>query len=363
MLVDAVARMSAPPPVWMSARACSRTSSGRRSLEAGMENVVSFPGWVETQGPGSPAPPSRPAPARRVFLPDGGAGDGAWGPGRRHRCRRLPGDARRRPRLIVPAEYPEALAAALDGVLAGGLRPDTSAARTWARRFEIDRWPAVYEQGYAELRVAPAPALASVSGDPGVGDEADLHAWQILAPLLAQTRTCRGRRARCGRPQWSRSATRSSTALAAGSSNVARARAPWSSPVFCASAARAHWSPLEHDVIGRRWSRQLRRESLGEVARIRYAPLAVPALVRPARPPTACPTRSTCSSSTDRRPSTPATAPAGGRRFPGSGIDWSRHRVILDDIDRDGEREVLALWEEWTDWRFTLDVATGVATR
>jgi glycosyltransferase involved in cell wall biosynthesis len=63
--------------------------------------------------------------------------------------------------VIVPAEDPEALAAALEGVLGGALRPDTRAARTWARRFEIERVASVYEQAYEEVRVAPAPELVA----------------------------------------------------------------------------------------------------------------------------------------------------------------------------------------------------------
>lgn len=35
--------------------------------------------------------------------------------------------------------------------------------------------------------------------------------------------------------------------------------------------------------------------------------------------------------------------------------------VILDDIDRAGEREVIAAWEASTDWRFALDEQTGIA--
>lgn len=35
--------------------------------------------------------------------------------------------------------------------------------------------------------------------------------------------------------------------------------------------------------------------------------------------------------------------------------------VVLDDLDRPGEREVLARWEAQTPWRFRVDQATGVA--
>ena len=35
--------------------------------------------------------------------------------------------------------------------------------------------------------------------------------------------------------------------------------------------------------------------------------------------------------------------------------------VVLDDIARPGERDVLAGWEASTDWRFALDERAGVA--
>jgi hypothetical protein len=35
--------------------------------------------------------------------------------------------------------------------------------------------------------------------------------------------------------------------------------------------------------------------------------------------------------------------------------------VILDDISRPGEREVIASWETSTDWRFVLDERAGLA--
>jgi hypothetical protein len=55
----------------------------------------------------------------------------------------------------------------------------------------------------------------------------------------------------------------------------------------------------------------------------------------------------------------------GARREPA--LAWFEDRlvagasVILDDIDRPGERAVLAAWEKAGDWRFTLDEHAGVA--
>ena len=121
---------------------------------------------------------------------------------------------------------------------------------------------------------------------------------------------------------------------------------------------------LEHDS---RWAalveEQLRSEGLSGIARVHYAPLG-------ARPPWYD------LHDSDRLPAEvdllivdgpPAFDPGHGtRRAPA--LPWFENRlldgatVILDDIDRDGEREVLSLWERTTDWRFKLDVVTGTAS-
>jgi hypothetical protein len=52
---------------------------------------------------------------------------------------------------------PEAHARALEDVLGGPRRPDTTAARVWARQFDADGVARVYERTYAELCRAVAP--------------------------------------------------------------------------------------------------------------------------------------------------------------------------------------------------------------
>lgn len=46
-------------------------------------------------------------------------------------------------------------------------------------------------------------------------------------------------------------------------------------------------------------------------------------------------------------------------RFDGRLVDGAT--VILDDMDRPGERQVIASWEGSTDWRFILDERAGIA--
>jgi glycosyltransferase involved in cell wall biosynthesis len=63
--------------------------------------------------------------------------------------------------VIVAPEDPQALAIALEQILSGQLRPNTIAARAWARQFETGRIATVYEQAYTELIKPGAPELAA----------------------------------------------------------------------------------------------------------------------------------------------------------------------------------------------------------
>jgi Methyltransferase domain len=203
-----------------------------------------------------------------------------------------------------------------------------------------------------------------VSGMPESMSEADLHAWQILSPLLSRdpylpwtsgsmrpaglvtvcNEIVHGSRTRiveCG----------------SGLSTVVLARLlrERGEGALVALEHDSHWAALVEE--------QLRREDLGEIARVHYAPLG-------GEPPWYD------LHAGDRLPDKvdllivdgpPAFDPRhGNRRAPA--LSWFKDRlvdgatVILDDIDREGEREVLSGWEESSDWRFTLDVLTGTAS-
>jgi glycosyltransferase involved in cell wall biosynthesis len=144
VLVDAVARMAAPPPVSML---------GAGVLEDDLRaQVVEEPGsWVA--GAAVPACPSRDESFSQTAVLAMALGVPVVGTDVDGFPETL-GDGRG---VIVPAEDPEALAAALEGILAGTLCPDTTAARTWARQFEIERVASVYERAYEDVRVAPEP--------------------------------------------------------------------------------------------------------------------------------------------------------------------------------------------------------------
>jgi glycosyltransferase involved in cell wall biosynthesis len=61
--------------------------------------------------------------------------------------------------IVVPAEDPEALAAAISGVLSGRRRTDLDGARAYARRFSTERVAAVYAASYRELALTSRPML------------------------------------------------------------------------------------------------------------------------------------------------------------------------------------------------------------
>jgi hypothetical protein len=193
--------------------------------------------------------------------------------------------------------------------------------------------------------------------------EQDLHAWQVLRPLLD----------RGGYLPWSTGSMRPAGLVAVCNEIVHGARTrivecgSGVSTVVLARLLRERGAgrlvALEHD---RHWAAliqgQLRREALDGIARVLDAPLeGEPPWYASARlaeipaeldllvidgPPAYAPGHQT-----RRAPALPRLGP---RLVAGAA-------VVLDDITRAGEREVLAGWEATTDWRFNLDEHAGVA--
>jgi hypothetical protein len=202
-----------------------------------------------------------------------------------------------------------------------------------------------------------------VSGLPESTSEADLNAWQILAPLLSRDPYL----------PWTSGSMRPAGLVSVCNEIVHGAR---TRIVECGSGfgtvvlarllrerGEGTLVALEHD---RHWATlveaQLGREGLSTFARVHHAPLGVD-------PPWYD------LHEDDELPGEvdllivdgpPAFDPGHGtRRAPA--LPWFGERlvagatVILDDIDREGEREVLSGWEGSSDWRFTLDPITGTA--
>jgi glycosyltransferase involved in cell wall biosynthesis len=162
VLIDAVARMAAPPPVLMLGTGVLLDDLRARVAQSGLERVVRFCGWVDEPAPWVAGATVQACPSRDEAFSQTAVLAMALGvPVVGTNIEGFPetlGDGRG---IMVPPEDPEALAVALEQVLGGRLQPDTDAARLWAERFQIDRVAAVYERAYEELFLGAAPELAS----------------------------------------------------------------------------------------------------------------------------------------------------------------------------------------------------------
>jgi glycosyltransferase involved in cell wall biosynthesis len=65
--------------------------------------------------------------------------------------------------IVVPPEDPEALAAAIAGVLAGTRRTDLAGARAYARQFSAERVAGIYASAYRALALAGRPLLPTTA--------------------------------------------------------------------------------------------------------------------------------------------------------------------------------------------------------
>ncbi len=116
----------------------------------------------------------------------------------------------------------------------------------------------------------------------------------------------------------------------------------------------ADWVDLVTDL--------LRRESLSHIARVVHAPLE-------GTPPWY--TRSALGQSPEAIDlliiDGPPAFAAGHERRRAPALEAFDDRltadasVFLDDIDRPGEQQVLAEWQQHLDWRFTIDTTAGIA--
>ena len=193
--------------------------------------------------------------------------------------------------------------------------------------------------------------------------EEDLHAWHVLGPLLVQG----------GYLPWTTGSMRPAGLVAVCNEIVHGSRTrivecgSGVSTVVLARLLRERHAgglvALEHD---RHWAAlvqdHLRRETLDTIARVLHAPLQgeppwyglagleeVPDevdLLVVDGPPACDPDHGT-----RRAPALP--------RFAEQLVVGAT--VVLDDINRPGERKVIAGWEASTDWRFVLDERAGVA--
>jgi len=152
VLLDAVARMAAPPPVLMLGAGELEPELRAQAARSGLEDTVRFCGWVPeparwVAGASVQACPSRHEAFSQTAVLAMGLGVPVVGTDVDGFPDTLAGGRG----LVVAPEDPAALARALEDVLGGRRRTDTAAARAWARGFATSRVTDLYERGYEEL--------------------------------------------------------------------------------------------------------------------------------------------------------------------------------------------------------------------
>jgi glycosyltransferase involved in cell wall biosynthesis len=152
VLIDAVGYMAAPPPVMIIGAGVMREALGEQVARLGLEETVSFHGWVDDPGTWVAGASVQVCPSRdEAFSQTAVLAMGLGVPVIGTDVDGFPDTLGERRGIIVPPEDPRALAHALEQVLAGRLVPDTAGARHWAERFETGRVARVYEESYGEL--------------------------------------------------------------------------------------------------------------------------------------------------------------------------------------------------------------------
>ena len=162
VLIDAIARMADPPPVLILGSGVLQDELHEQVARLRLKRVVRFCGWVHDPGRWVLGASVQACPSRdEAFSQTAVLAMGLGVPVVGTNVDGFPETLADRRGVIVPSEDPIAFAAALEQVLAGTARPDTAAARVWARQFDTDRVAVVYERAYLELLQAVRPELAA----------------------------------------------------------------------------------------------------------------------------------------------------------------------------------------------------------
>jgi glycosyltransferase involved in cell wall biosynthesis len=162
VLIDAVARMTAPPPVLILGAGAMIDDLRAQVVRLGLAKVVRLCGWVDEPGPWVAGATVQACPSRdEAFSQTAVLAMGLGVPVVGTTVDGFPETLADHRGIMVSPDDPAALAAALEGVLTGRLRTDTNAARRWARQFEIGLVAGLYEQTYEDLLGVATPGLAA----------------------------------------------------------------------------------------------------------------------------------------------------------------------------------------------------------
>lgn len=152
VLLDAVARLRPRPPVVMLGAGRLEGALRRQRERLGLAATVEMPGWYRDPAPTIAAAAVLVVPSRdESFSQTAVLGMGLGVPVIGTDVDGFPETLGQDRGVIVPSDDPAALAAAIDGVLAGRRRVDTLGARRYAQEFEPARVAGVYERTYRAL--------------------------------------------------------------------------------------------------------------------------------------------------------------------------------------------------------------------
>jgi glycosyltransferase involved in cell wall biosynthesis len=161
LLVEALARMAAPPPAYFVGSGALEPVLRERAAALELAEQVHFAGWQRRPGPWIAGASAFVAPSREeAWSQSAVVAMGLGVPVVAYGVEGLPDVLGARRGVLVPPGDTEALAHAVEDVLAGRRRPDVAAARRFAAGFTLAHVAPRYAAAYADL-VARRPAPAS----------------------------------------------------------------------------------------------------------------------------------------------------------------------------------------------------------
>jgi glycosyltransferase involved in cell wall biosynthesis len=159
VLIEAIALMAAPPPVLVLGAGVLERVLRTRIAELGLGDVVTLCGWRDDPAPWVAGAAVQVCPSRdEAFSQAAVLAMGLGVPVVGTRVDGFPCTLAAGRGVLVDADDPAALAAALQDLLDGRRRTDVIGARAWARQFELSRVVSRYELDYLEQALPLAAA-------------------------------------------------------------------------------------------------------------------------------------------------------------------------------------------------------------
>jgi glycosyltransferase involved in cell wall biosynthesis len=167
VLVEALGLIDGPPPSYIVGAGRMLAALRRRVRELGLQGVVHFPGWQSEPARWVAGASVFPVSSREEAWSQSAVLAMALGvPVVGTAVEGLPITLADGRGILVPPEDPEALARAIEDVLAGRRCPDLEAARAYAEQFTPARVAAAYALRYRELLAGAPQAEPALTVEP-----------------------------------------------------------------------------------------------------------------------------------------------------------------------------------------------------